>query len=117
MSSLPLECHLDHVNGGVVLYVRGEIDLWTVDALRLELDPLVRHGKAVVVDLSEVSYLDGAGFRVLAEAARIARTKEQSLYVIPSPIVKRLLGLLRLDDTFIVRESVKDAMESLQAAQ
>ena len=53
-----------------VVVARGEIDLASVPALQEVLEGLGDGTSVVVVDLSEVSFLDSSGLRVLAQCQR-----------------------------------------------
>lgn len=64
-----LDVRIDRDSAGTVLTVRGEVDLYTADLLRLALhqaieEAAVRRG-SVVVDLSEVSFLASSGLTAL----------------------------------------------------
>lgn len=72
------------------LYVSGELDISSVPLLAERLACEQNAGKDVVVDLEEVSFMDGAGLRLLATAARGG----PRLWVTPGPPqVQRLFAL------------------------
>src|SRR4051812_25379338 len=51
--------------------LHGSIDLETAPALSEELEELASHGaKLVIVDLSDVEFLDSSGLRALVHGAR-----------------------------------------------
>ena len=85
--------------GNPVLSVVGEIDLATVETLMVALRPRVERGGPVIVDLSEVTFLDSTGIRVLAEAA--AELGERGCLVIHGAHgpVARVLEITQLDLT------------------
>lgn len=57
--------------GSWVVRVTGELDLYTAPRLENELETLIRGDAAhVLVDLSDVSFLDSSGLGVLVAAAR-----------------------------------------------
>jgi anti-anti-sigma factor len=53
---------------GVVLCLSGELDVSDADAVRTALIAAVGLGPTVVVDLSELSFIDVAGMRALRDA-------------------------------------------------
>jgi anti-sigma B factor antagonist len=53
-----------------VLRIAGEIDISTADQLRHALDDALAAGPEVVVDMSEVTFIDACGLGVLLQAAR-----------------------------------------------
>jgi anti-anti-sigma factor len=85
-----------------VLRLRGEIDISNARDLFAAIDDAIPNGTAtIVVDVSEVTYLDSAGVKLLVQLADRLRTRRRELrLVVPerSPIraVLELTGLLRL---------------------
>jgi stage II sporulation protein AA (anti-sigma F factor antagonist) len=67
--------------GGVdVICGSGEIDISTVAALRDALREVVQHATGpVVVDLSQVSFMDSSGIHVLSATARQLTAQQRSL--------------------------------------
>jgi anti-sigma B factor antagonist len=80
--------------------VRGELDLSTSpqlgDALRQELD----RGRAVLLDLSEVAFIDSTGLNTLVEALRSCDTNRGTLALTPalSAQVSRVFEITGLDE-------------------
>jgi len=59
------------VNGAQVLAVSGEVDMHNSPALRTELLDLVeRRTKAILVDLSDIEYIDSSGVATFVECLR-----------------------------------------------
>ena len=82
----------------VAIRVRGEIDLCTAPGLEQELCRLIRGPvEAVVVDLSQVSFLAVAGIDCLLRAQGIADKLGVRLYIDrgDSRVVNRVFTLLR----------------------
>lgn len=52
-----------------VLHVAGEIDLSTADQLREALAVVVASDSEVVVDMTDVTFVDASGLRVLVQVA------------------------------------------------
>lgn len=87
---------LPHV---AVLSVHGEIDLATAPTLREVLTPVLEHQTGpVVVDLSEVSFMDSTGVHVLTEALRRLEPQKRRLAIVcpDGGQVHRLFALLGL---------------------
>lgn len=84
---------------GVVLRPSGDLDLATVDAFRDAVtDALGGRPSALVVDLSDVPFVDSSGLGVLAGALRTQRQHGGVLVVVhPQPIVRRAIDLVGLD--------------------
>jgi anti-sigma B factor antagonist len=78
---------------------RGEIDFANRDLLDAQIAELWDSGWAtVVLDLSEVTFLDSSGLQVLmAHHHRAARTGSRFAIADGSPMVSRVLALTGLD--------------------
>lgn len=81
-----------------VLRPSGELDLATVEPFRRDvLAALDDEPEDLVVDLTDVSFLDSSGIAVLASALKAQRARNAVLVVTnPQPIVQRALELVGL---------------------
>jgi anti-sigma B factor antagonist len=80
--------------GGTVITVAGEVDIATAPRLGHHLAPLAGSGRPVIADLDQVSFIDAAGLRVLAAAARQAAAAGGSLHVVSGRYqVRRVFAL------------------------
>src|SRR5207245_9294651 len=66
-----------------LITVAGEVDIATAPRLGHHLAALAGSGRPVIADLDQVSFIDAAGLRVLAAAARQAAAAGGSLHVVP----------------------------------
>jgi anti-sigma B factor antagonist len=81
----------------VVIRLRGELDLASSDRLAAVLRTLDSSPSTIVLDLSELAFLDASGLRVLIEAKR---TLGSRLALLPGPPqIQRLFVLTRTDRT------------------
>jgi anti-sigma B factor antagonist len=72
----------DHQQDAAVLGVRGEVDLGTAPALREALQPVIEHQTGpVVVDLSDVTFVDSTGVHVLVETLERLRLENRRLAI------------------------------------
>jgi anti-sigma B factor antagonist len=82
----------------VVIRVRGEVDTATAPQMGQAIDAQMERRRRIILDLSEVEFMDLHGLAVLMRASRRARTEGGSFAVErPSPVVVRLFELVRLD--------------------
>jgi len=98
-------------SGQTVVEVGGELDVFTSARLRTVLfDPVLCDGPRVVVDLTEVTFMDSTSIGVLVAARRwhVSRDAEIRLVCVPGPVLK-VLGLVMLDKVFGIYETVEDA--------
>jgi len=97
-----LDCHMADADGDPVVLVRGEVDLSTASELRACLDEaVIRASTRVVIDLSQLDYIDSAGLSVLVGALRRLQQHDADL-VLRSPTAGtfRLLEIAGLAEHF-----------------
>lgn len=94
------------VDGGcVAAVIHGEVDISNADALADDLTEAMSGGMfRLVLDLSEVGYLDSAGIRAMFEVARRLELSRQSvaLVVPPTSPLRRLFAITRVEDVMPV---------------
>lgn len=86
--------------------VEGEVDVSNADELRDAVDSALAHdAPEVIVDLSQVPYIDSTGIGVLVGAAHRAADAGKKLVVAsPQKNVARVLGLLGVADDLNIRQ-------------
>ena len=99
--------------GASIVVFTGEIDLESSPAARETLLKCVEHTSNVIVDLSEVSYIDSSGVASLVEALQAAKKQggQFALAAVSEP-TRRVLELARLDKVFTLYDSVELALEN-----
>jgi anti-sigma B factor antagonist/stage II sporulation protein AA (anti-sigma F factor antagonist) len=103
-------------DAGPVICVRGEIDLSNSDALRGDIVAAVPHdGPGIVLDLTETTYLDSSGVRLLFELAELLQQRRQRLVLVVSEeaLIRRVVVLTKLDDAVSVVESIDAGLAAL----
>jgi anti-sigma B factor antagonist len=99
------------VEGNLVVRLAGEIDLDRAPDIRRLLLDCVKRQLDVLVDLSEVSYIDSSGIASLVEALQWARQRGTDLCLIAvSPEALRVFELARLDKVFAIHPDMKAAL-------
>jgi anti-sigma B factor antagonist len=103
-----------HQSGGVLLRARGEIDVATAPEFHAALAQLIGGGAEIlIVDMSEVSFIDSTGLGVLVSAEKESRAAGHELrLVVTQPHVTKLLALTGLDEVFTVVSSPQDAVKA-----
>jgi len=99
----------------VIVAVRGEIDLHNSPDLRgTLLDLLTRYKpKKLVLNLSQVPYMDSSAIAVLVESLQKLRKSSGKIYLSNlQPRVKGLLEIARLDAIFVIVAEEKDALSN-----
>jgi anti-sigma B factor antagonist len=97
-----------------VVAVRGEVDLANAGVLEQRLVEAARRGLPVVVDLTEVDFMDSSGFRTLHRGADAATV---ILVVPPEGALRRVVGLAGLDGLMTVCDDVPSATEKARTSR
>lgn len=71
----------------------GELDLATSSRVLEELCPLAREGGDIVVDLTELTFMDVTGLQAIASVAKALRGNGQLVLDRPVPQIRRLFSL------------------------
>ncbi|MQA93645.1 MAG: anti-sigma factor antagonist [Streptosporangiales bacterium] len=87
--------------GVVMVEVSGELDIATRDRLRAEVEPWLRAGRELVLEVSGLTFIDASGLAGLLELDRLAgRAGTRLLIAGHSRPVHRLLQMTGLDGHF-----------------
>ena len=99
-------------DGVVVLEVAGEVDVYTAPTFRQHLREVTTGGKPrVVVDLSEVTFLDSTGLGVLVGAMGRVREADGAMrLVVASEHILKVLRITGLDALIPVDSDVEAAV-------
>jgi anti-sigma B factor antagonist len=101
-----------------VLFVTGEIDIYTAPLFKQAVVNLVSDGNSnVIIDLSGVSFMDSSGFGTLLGATKRLRPLGGGLHLAgANSTIQRMLRLTRLDTIMQIHDSVDDAVASVREA-
>lgn len=99
----------------VVVQVVGEVDVYTAPRLKDKLLQVERDDvHQVVVDLSQVGFIDSVGLGVLIGALRRARAGGGTLVLAaPNTRIRRILDITGLSSAFTVVQSVQEGTDAL----
>jgi len=94
--------------GRATVALRGELDLSGVDRARQAIEEAESGGAPLLVlDLSELDFIDSTGLEVMLRAARRAHDEGRRLIVRrPSRYVRRLLEMTAIDQSLDIVEDV-----------
>ncbi len=96
-----LELDVAVSGASIVIRVSGEVDLSNAERFEEAIQLACTDGgdRNVLVDLSELSFIDSTGLRVLIEATRNSRSNGDQLHFRgPSPQVRRILEVTGIFD-------------------
>jgi anti-anti-sigma factor len=102
----------DDSDGTVIAVVRGEVDASNAAELRIALvDRLSNEVFGLIIDMSEMTYLDSTGISLLFELARGLTARRQMLrLVVPtSSPVRRVLDLCDIASVAPIDETASEA--------
>jgi anti-sigma B factor antagonist len=98
-------------NGAVVIRLVGELDLYNAPQVRVALLELCsEQPERLVVDLSEVDFVDSTALGVLIEARLKLENRRAFLLAAPGLETHRALAISGLDQHLAVHETVDSAL-------
>lgn len=100
MSTLGFSIEVDATEGAPAVLVRGELDMSAAPSLLDALTSTAPPSGTLVVDLSEVTFIDSTAIGALVEAGRARAAAGGRLQIGPrSALVARVLQLVGLAET------------------
>lgn len=109
---MDLEIATSHSGSHTVVHVAGEIDVYTAPALRERLDQEIDRGRHdLVVDLSEVTFMDSTGLGVLVGRLKLIRVHEGAMRLVCAhDRVLKVFTITGLDKVFEIYPTVDEAL-------
>jgi anti-sigma B factor antagonist len=103
---------IEKVNGARVVRLAGELDLYNANVVRDSLLEAADDGppERIVVDLSEVEFIDSTTLGVLIEARTKLANRKGFLLAAPGLETRRALQISGLDRHFSVHDTVDEAL-------
>jgi anti-sigma B factor antagonist len=118
MSILPrFELSSESTHTTHVIRVRGEIHVSTAAEFAQRLDDAMsQDAEAIVLDLTEVEFIDSTGLTVLLNGQRNVTLRGGRLALaLSNPTVLRLFEITRLDTTLAIEPTLDDALRRVVA--
>ncbi len=110
-----LQVQRREVDDVAVLQASGTLDLFTAPTMRETLDAAAADAaNGVVVDLSDVQFIDSTGVAVLVHARRGVRSGRFAVACPRQGPVGRLFARIRADEIFAVYERPEDAFVAVR---
>ncbi len=102
------------LNDGMVLKPSGDIDLSSAPDFRRRLGQLQSSKPLrLLIDLSDVPYMDSSGVATLVEAMQISRKQGGRLVLFGlQERVRSIFEIARLDSIFLIRDSRDSALSA-----
>ena len=70
--------------------------------------------KNLVLDLSQIDFVDSSGLGALVQLVKKAQTAEGSLQIVSNPRVTQTVKLVRLEKFLSLQPSVQDALDNIK---
>jgi anti-sigma B factor antagonist len=104
---------VDRRDGGIVVSLGGELDLYNAEEVRSALLDACAGGPTfLVVDLEEVRFIDSTALGVLIEARSRLDDRNGFRLAAPGLETRRALEVSGLDRHFLVHDTVAEALEA-----
>lgn len=101
----------------IAVKARGEVDVCNIDEFSAILNDAAKdsHDRCLIVDLSSVTYIDGAGIKEVLRIYHTLRSLGGTLAVVPSKIAKRILDIIKAHELpgLVICEDIQKATEVL----
>jgi len=115
---MKVEIVTEKIEVGFLLKLKGDVDMNTSSDVRLALAAVFAPGaadmKALLIDLSQVRYMDSSGIATLVETMQNCMKKGARLRLVElSPSVRDVFELARLASVFEIFPTIDEAMKSL----
>ena len=107
---------VDRRNGAVIVHLIGELDLYNAPEVRTVLLELAsEQPERLVIDLSEVAFVDSTALGVLIEARTTLLNRQSFLLASPGHETHRALKISGLDQHLGVHDTVEAALAATLA--
>jgi anti-sigma B factor antagonist len=102
---------VDRTDAGIVVALTGELDLYNAETVRAALlEACAAEPQRLVVDLSEVRFIDSTALGVLIEARSRLEDRRAFRLAAPRLETRRALEISGLDRHFAVHETAAEAL-------
>jgi anti-sigma B factor antagonist len=108
----PFEIRSSFTPDALIVSVTGEIDMGTAPRLAEAFDGASERTKLVVVDLTDVSFVDSSGLNALLQSQRALAERGSTLRIVAptTSVVRRVFEIANLTDPLNVVDSRDDAL-------
>ena len=106
----------DNMNDVTVVRLTGECGSEDWASLSETLEQALEDGStAAVIDMSDLAMLDSSGLSAMIQTVIKARTRNADVVLAgPTPFVKGVLEVTRLDSFFVIYENLDSALKAVR---
>ncbi len=112
-STPPAVKEIRHDGDTVIAILTGEIDMHRAPQVTSAVEPLLEsRPQRVIIDLSEVTYMDSSGVGTLVHLFRQVNANKGKLVLVgPNQRVRSIFEITRLDKFFIICQDQQEALQ------
>ena len=105
----------DHSSGGLIVTIAGELDISNIESIAEVIYAQPNSEEGLVIDLSDVGYLDSSAVSLLHDLAMRLRSRAQRLIVVSPPATppRRILELTALYVNAPIADTRAEALKQL----
>jgi len=98
-----------------VLKIKGEMDLYTAPDVRINIEQLLKSGQLkIIMDLSELVYIDSTGLGVfISSLSHVKKKQGNMIFLSPTKPVAKLIRIVGLENVLISYQDKKQAIAAL----
>lgn len=86
----------------------GEVDVSTIPVLRTELETARQEAVTVLLDLSEITFMDSSGLHLLLDLSQASAVSDWAFFIVrPSKAVQRLIEISGTADLLALVDSTR----------
>jgi anti-anti-sigma factor len=113
--SAPLDVHIEDSRdgGATIVALAGELDLSTIPRMEAPLLEQVRQRRAVVLDLSDLSFIDSSGIGILIQASQQSNGTPMRVVIGPGSQVGRIFRIAGVEQALRVFVDRDEALAEL----
>ena len=94
-----------NTDSSIIIEVSGDVDLDKTDEFRNQVFNAFDKEHKVILDMSQVSYIDSSGISVLIESHQKAQELGKDLVILkPSESVTSVIEMAKLDTFFVIEK-------------
>jgi anti-sigma B factor antagonist len=110
---LSLSISSDTLDDAVVIHVGGDLDVYTAPRLKEVLDEAVAGGGRLILDLSEVHFIDSTALSVLVGTHQDTQSSNGEFrLVVEDPFLLKIFHITGFDGVFSIFPQVSDAIST-----
>lgn len=99
-------------DGAVIIYPMGEINAYHVSDFKTRVLESISKGEKVIIDFSNVDYVDSAGLGSLVAILKHVKTENKEMKLVSlKPNLKRIFELTKLDMVFDMLDDLNSALK------